>query len=202
MKLHSEATPPKLLALLRRLMESPELANFYLVGGTALALRFGHRVSVDIDLFTAREFDAPSLQNTLTSQFQLVEASCGANSISGEIEEIKIDCLAHQYAKVKPTAVIDGIRFMATEDIAAMKLNAITNRGSKKDFWDYRELLRHFSPDDMLGFYRKKYPNGSIWNVKKSLSYFADAENEPDPRDLQGHTWAQIKADIIKSNRL
>lgn len=54
----------------------------------------------------------------------------------------------------------------------------------------------------MLEFYGIKYPNGSIWNVNKSLSYFADAENEPDPRDLQGHTWAQIKADIIKSNRL
>lgn len=66
------------------------------------------------------------------SQFGLAEATCDANAVSGKIEHIKIDCLAHRYAEVKPAEVIDGIRIMATEDIATMKLNAITNRGSKK----------------------------------------------------------------------
>lgn len=202
MSLHLEAAPPELVTLLRRLMSSPALGQFQLVGGTALALRFGHRISVDIDLFTLSEFDAESLENTLITDFQIAEATREENSISGEISGIKIDCLAHRYPEVRLGLEIEGIRFAATEDIAAMKLNAITNRGSKKDFWDYHELLRHHTKAEMLSFYQHKYPAGSQWHVEKSLSYFEDADHEPDPRDLRGLSWEEIKAGIARSNRL
>jgi hypothetical protein len=98
---------------------------------------------------------------------------------------------------VKLNLKIEGIRFMATEDIAAMKLNAITNRGSKKDFWDYHELQRHYRKDEKLAFYRGKYPAGNPWHVQKSLSYFDDAKSEPPPKDLRGLSWSQIKDDIV-----
>ena len=88
------------------------------------------------------------------------------------------------------------------EDCAAMKLNAIANRGCKKDFWDCAELLRTFSRDELLGFCAGKYANDSLWNVEKSLVYFDDAEGEPDPRDLRGQTWEDIKQIIRQADSI
>jgi hypothetical protein len=88
------------------------------------------------------------------------------------------------------------------KDIAAMKLNAIANRGRKKDFWDYALLLKHFDRESLLGFFQKKYPNSSRWNLEKSLCYFEDAEREPDPMDLSGQTWEQVKTAIQQTNKL
>ncbi len=88
------------------------------------------------------------------------------------------------------------------EDIAAMKLNAIANRGSKKAFWDYAELLNLFRRDEMLAFFAKKYSDENVWHVEKSLSYFEDAEEEPSPRDLKGRTWGDVKKAVLESNRL
>ncbi|MCK4565338.1 MAG: nucleotidyl transferase AbiEii/AbiGii toxin family protein [Verrucomicrobia bacterium] len=99
-------------------------------------------------------------------------------------------------------ATIEGIRMASLEDIAAMKLNAIANRGSKKDFWDYAELLTLFSRDEMLGFFAEKYSDENVWYVEKSLSYFEDAEEEPNPRDLKGRTWGDVKKAVLESNRI
>lgn len=110
--------------------------------------------------------------------------------------------MAHQYPLVGEVRTIEGIRMLSVQDIAAMKLNAIANRGSKKDFWDYALLLEHFDRETLLSFFAKKYPKSSRWNVEKSLSYFDDAESEPDPIDRRGQTWDQVKASIRASNRL
>ena len=83
-----------------------------------------------------------------------------------------------------------------------MKLNAIANRGSKKDFWDCAELLQQYTREELLGFCGEKYQGDSLWNVEKSLCYFDDAEKEPDPRDLRGQTWEQVKGTIIAHNRV
>jgi len=201
MKLHHNAAPAGLVALLRRLMAEPSLDDFELVGGTSLALQFGHRISIDIDLFTASYFDAAALAPRLTDAFGLMEVRVNENSLSGIIAGIKIDLLAHRYPTLQAGKVMDGIRFMSVADGAAMKLNAIANRGSKKDFWDLHELLRHFTIAEMFDFYRRKYPSGSLWQVQKSLSYFDDADAEPDPRDLRGIGWTEIKAALSQSSR-
>ena len=83
-----------------------------------------------------------------------------------------------------------------------MKLNAIANRGSRKDFWDYAELLDLFSRDQMLDFFARKYFDENVWYVEKSLSYFEDADQEPDPRCLVGQTWDEVKRKVLESNRL
>ena len=83
-----------------------------------------------------------------------------------------------------------------------MKLNAIANRGSKKDFWDYAQLLEHFDQENLLSFYTKKYPNGNLWNLEKSLCYFDDAENDPDPISLTDQTWDQVKKVITANCRI
>ena len=202
MSLHPEAVSPRLFRLLHELMQEPLLKDFHLVGGTNLALRYGHRESVDIDLFANEAFDAGALHARLADRFAISESAVSANTVRGVIRGIKIDSIAHRFALVAAPEELDGIRMLSAADIAAMKLNAIANRGGKKDFWDYHELLKRHTCEEMLGFYAIKYPNGSTWNVEKSLSYFDDADNEPDPKDLRGIEWAQIKAELSSGNRL
>ena len=72
------------------------------------------------------------------------------------VDGIKCDCMAHQYSMVTGVQDHDGVRLIAVEDIAAMKLNAIANRGSKKDFWELHELSRHFDREQVFSFYEKK----------------------------------------------
>lgn len=202
MNLHYEAVAGELHELLNKLMRLPELSAFYLVGGTSLALYYGHRVSVDIDLFTHEPFDSTALDSTLSSEFTLTESTITENSVTGYIEGIKADFITHRYPLIGEVQNVDGLRLLPVEDIAAMKLNAIANRGSKKDFYDIFELLQHFQREQLLEFYTRKYPRGSAWNVEKSLTYFDDAEAEPDPVDLSGRSWDQIKAGVLGACRM
>ncbi len=202
MNLHTQAVSVELLGLLRPLMAIPALRPFSLAGRTALALYYGHRRSVDIDLFTERPFDSVKLAEVLTRECGLTQSSVEPNTVLGVSSGIKVDCMAHQYPLIAGTQVIGDLRLLAGEDIAAMKLNAIANRGSKKDFWDLYELMQHFSREALLSFYERKYPQANLWGVEKSLSYFTDADPDPDPVCLKGRTWLEIKAAIREWNRL
>ena len=200
--LHYEAVPPPLLALLRKLMQEDLLEPFHLVGGTALALQLGHRVSVDIDLFTDQAFDVQLFAELLREKFSIQALETAMNTVRGTVDGIKLDLMAHRYPIIDGPTLIDGLRLASLKDIAAMKLNAIANRGSKKDFWDFAELLNYFSRDEMLGFFAEKYTAENVWYVEKSLSYFVDAEEEPDPRDLKGRSWSDVKRAVLENNRL
>ena len=202
MKLHTETVSAGLLDLLHKLMKEEWLTPFALAGGTSLALRLGHRTSIDLDLFTCTAFDAPETAGLLKTGYDVREAETSENTVRGIIAGIKTDLIAHRYPLLKPFEETDGIRMFSCEDIAAMKLNAITNRGCKKDFWDYAELLQIYSRDEMFSFFARKYKNDSLWNVEKSLTYFDDAEGEPDPRDLRGRSWEEIKRIVLASARL
>lgn len=142
------------------------------------------------------------LSKGLKDRYGMVEAETEENTVRGVIAGIKVDLIAHRYPRIAPDEEIDDIRLSSLEDVAAMKLNAVANRGSKKDFWDCAELLRHYNCAELLEFCGKKYQGDSLWNVEKSLCYFDDAENEPDPRDLRGQTWDQVKKVIIKQSRI
>lgn len=202
MKLHTEAVAPVLWKVLSELMATGPMSGFCLAGGTALGLLYGHRTSVDLDLFSDQAFDAVKLGGFLSEQFGLAESSIESNSVSGVIQGIRVDCLAHRYPMIAEVRHWDGIRLLAVEDIAAMKLNAIANRGSKKDFWDLYELMQHFDRPQLLGFFKQKYPSANLWTVEKSLSWFDDAEMDPDPRCLKGRNWNQIRDAIAEWNRL
>ena len=88
------------------------------------------------------------------------------------------------------------------KDIAAMKINAISKRGAKKDFWDYAALLSYFTTEEMMSFFQVKYPAANTWHAEKSLSFFDDSENDPDPKDLSGHTWHEIKQIVANSLKM
>lgn len=196
MKLHREAVDDALWDLMNLLMRDPELQAFSLVGGTALALVFGHRRSVDIDLFHASSFDAAALAEHLKSVYGLEQVVVLKNTVRGVANGVKLECISHQYPLLRPVETRQGLRMLSLCDLAALKGNALANRGAKKDFWDIHRLLKEFSFEEILGYCGQKYEADSMWNVEKSLLYFEDAEGDPDPLDLQGISWTQIKADL------
>ncbi len=202
MSLRRETVSPQLFALLQRMMAEEALSAFALGGGTSLALRLGHRRSIDIDLFSTEPFDAGELAETLPATLPMEEVSTARNSVSGLIGGIKVDLLAHRYPLVRETEDLEGVRLLSLEDVAAMKLNAIANRGSKKDFWDYAELLARFDREEMLAFFATKYSRNSLWNLERALLWFDDAESEPDPLDLSDRSWEEVKRLIRRSNRM
>lgn len=190
--LQLHAVPEPVAALLARLASSDALTPFALGGGTSLALRFGHRLSVDLDYFTTGEFDPGLLSDSLGLDDMSVLAM-STNTLRLVACGVKIDLLRHNYPEVAPVDEIAGHRLVSVPDLAAMKLNAIANRGSKKDFYDMAELLRHHSLEDMLGFFSRKYPATDPFAVIRSLVWFDDAEQEPDPIPLNGQTWGEVK---------
>jgi len=194
--LYKKTIEPTTLELLKKIMIDPNVEPFALAGGTALALLIGHRKSVDLDFFTKIPFDSNDLYNKLENDgfiFDKTTIDLQSNTINGHIDGVQVQFLGHIYTQVSPFKNEEGIWFYDLPDIAAMKLNAITNRGAKKDFWDYAEFLNIYSLKEMLGFYEKKYNKSNFVIVLKSLTYFDEAESQKDPVCLNGQTWKKVK---------
>ena len=192
-----ETIDPKTLGLLIKLQSEDSFVNLRLVGGTALALQIGHRISIDLDLFGELKGDIISLSNTLIKlgQTKLIQQTENIHIFT--IDEIKVDIVNFPYPWLKPTVNIDNLSVASIEDIAAMKLAAITGRGSKKDFIDIYFILKQFSLKEILELYSEKYPDGSIFLVLRSLAYFDDAEEEPMPKMLINISWQEVKRVIL-----
>jgi predicted nucleotidyltransferase component of viral defense system len=184
--------------LLKKLMQIPELSDFVLVGGTNLSLKFGHRISVDLDLFTNKPFDTEEVLDGINRDLpQSIKLDQRKQTIWLNIDGIKVDIILHQYPYLQVIEVIDGVRFMSVDDIIPMKLEAMATRGVKKDFWDINELLNHYSLPQMVELYQAKYPNSDVGHVLLSMTYFVDAEQQKDnPEDLKGVTWEQVKINM------
>lgn len=193
--LFASTVRPDTLVLLDKLMQVPELSEFLLVGGTNLSLRFGHRISVDLDLFTNKPFDRDEVHGgVLKSLPQTILLDQRKQTIWLTIDGVRVDLILHEYPYIKGAEEIDGIRFLSVEDIIPMKLEAMATRGVKKDFWDMAELLNHFSLPQMLDFYQRRYPNSDPGHVLLAMTYFDDAEVEKiDPKSLNSITWDQVK---------
>ncbi len=190
-----DTVKPDTLLLLNKLMRVDELSAFALVGGTNLSLRFGHRISVDLNLFTNEPFERDEVLNGVkTALPQTILLDQRRQTIWLTIDDVKVDLILHQYPYLKGIEMTDSVRFLAIEDIIPMKLEAMATRGVKKDFWDIAELLRHFTLSQMLDFYRRKYTNSDPGHVLLAMTYFVDAEIEKvDPMSINGMTWEHVK---------
>lgn len=178
-------------------MKDEVLDSFYLVGGTALALRLQHRKSVDIDLFIDTDFDSASLASHIDNSYDTARTIWEENTLRVSIDGIKVELLSHKYPLLAELENIGDIRIASLKDLAAFKLNAVSGRGSKKDFWDLEMLLNHFSLAEMLDFFNSKYATYDLWHLLRSLTYFDDAEREQiEIMDLSGKNWDYIKEKI------
>ena len=201
--LHFETIEPSTLELLKRLQALPSLAETRLVGGTALALQLGHRTSVDLDIFGKWDY-AEDLAAVL-SKAGRVEKESGlpdGKMAFFYINDVKVDCVSYDMYRWLDPAVEDaGVRLAGIRDIAAMKINAVTNRGTRKDFVDVARLLDDHSLEEMFGWYCMKYPEANPALALRSLSYFADAETMPMPRMLVPFDWESAKDRICAAVR-
>ncbi len=179
----------------------PQLNNFSLVGGTALALQYGHRVSVDLDLFSYDPFDADSVVKTLAQEFKDNFSYDGnINKSFGVfcyINNVKVDLVRYPHSLLKPVSLIKGIRIYGDQDIAAMKINAILGRGKKKDFWDLYELLKKYKLREIIQWHSAKYPSQQLLiSIPQAITYFTEADDSEDPVSLKGQTWESVKQSI------
>ena len=196
--LHRNTVENDTLELLINCNNSPFLNQFFLVRGTALALQIGHRKSIDLDFFSTSSFDEELISKQLETEFNAKIYGLNPNSISGEIAGVKFDIISHQYPLIQDILVKNDIRLASLKDIAAMKLNAIQNRGSKKDFVDIYYLLQQFSLQEILSFHEFKYPNRDGIVALKSLVYFNDAELQPDCELTSPISWGRMKEFLEK----
>ena len=194
--LHYETIDTPTLELLKQLMQIPALENLRLVGGTGLALQKGHRKSVDIDLFGAIDADEVELMNSLSVFNDLKTSQQTKNIKVFSINNIKTDIVNYPYPWLFPVIETNGIRLADIRDVAAMKVAAITNRGTKKDFIDLYFLLKDFTVGDIVNFYLTKYNDGSEFLALRSLVYFADAESDLMPEMLMPAEWESVKLQI------
>jgi hypothetical protein len=196
--LHLKSISPELLELLTQLMHDDVFKHFNLVGGTALALQIGHRISIDIDLFGNCEIDEIAVLDQLNACGPVHVLKKSKNILICSVQGIKVDIVNYSYPILENTLISDGIRMVGLKDIAAMKMNAIAGRGSKKDFIDVYYLLQYFTLEVMIDLYLQKYSNGSEFLVRKSLTFFDDAEEEEMPVMLGDISWDRIKERVLE----
>lgn len=200
--LHYSTIKPESLLVLKKLMQLPELHNFYLVGGTALALYYGHRLSVDLDLFSTTSFANEDIISTLGKNIKEFNYRNASNPIGlfCMIDNLKVDFIKHHHHPlIDEPLLIDGIRMLSPKEIMAMKVAAILKRGVKKDFWDLDELFKHFTVTECIAAYTQKYFSQQLLiSIPYALTYYADAEESEEPVSLKGQTWISVKKSIQK----
>lgn len=201
--LHTETVEPGTFSLLRKLMTLQSLHPFSLVGGTALALRYGHRSSVDLDLFYHEKFDHALIENELSREFGSdldYESGHKQLGIFCYIRKIKVDIVYFPHTPIEEFVVEDKIRMYSSADISAMKIQAILGRAQKKDFYDLYELLQNYPLQQLIDWHKQKYPSQMLAiSIPNAITYFVDADESETPVSYKGQTWEQIKKAINRS---
>ncbi len=203
--LQTQTVEPHTFSILKELMGFEPLQGFQLVGGTALSLMYGHRISVDLDLFSHIKFDADILKQLLMDHFgQRIQFENQPNffGLFAYIDGVKIDIVKFPHPLLKPSIEIEDIRMYSPEDIVAMKCQAILGRGRKKDFWDIAELLNHFPVEDFAKLHEEKYKGQYLLiSIPQAMIYFDDADESDDPVCLKGLKWQDVKSIISQKVR-
>jgi len=195
-----QTVKPDTLELLKQLMQIPLFSSLRLVGGTALALQYGHRSSVDLDLFGQLERNTALVTEALFPLGDVVVGSCSEHIKNYWVNGVKIDFVDYsRYPWLDDAVEEDLFRLASPRDIAAMKINAIEGRGSRKDFVDIYFLLQHYSLKEIMDYYARKYPEHSSFRAMLSLAYFDDAEAQPMPEMFNTVQWEEIKRFILKA---
>ncbi len=197
-----EILHPEQLSLLKRLSEIEEITEtFYLAGGTALALQLGHRESFDLDFFSENKFNAQKYERIIINDLGGTVSSISDDTINGEINNISIAFFIYPYRLLRDFKKYLNINLASIEDLACMKCKAISQRNTKRDFYDIFEILKKIQPLELKNYLLEKFNvNGnSFYHLNRSLLYFEEAEKNSDPVSLNGTTWKEVKNYFIKN---
>jgi predicted nucleotidyltransferase component of viral defense system len=195
-----EATTPGCHQALDYLRRQPFIYDFYLAGGTALALQIGHRVSTDLDWFsTERRLSAPEremIRLALEGSGQLKVASEQDGMLFAQLFSADVSFIHQHHPLLEPTAEYQGIQLASPTDIGLMKLAAINSRGTRRDFVDLYCLREIATLDRLLELAAIKYADrpSFLTVAARALAYFEDAEPQPMPRLLTPVKWADVRA--------
>ena len=188
------------LELLKSLASQPELAHTRLVGGTALALQYGHRQSIDLDFFGKLPEDKEELVEMTIRVGNVLVTNRSKMILQTVINQVKVDFVDYsRYAWIDEPVLGDGFVLASDKDIAAMKVNAIIGRGTRKDFIDLYVLLLRYSLSEIMAFYKQKYPEFSEYRALLSMTYFEDAEMQDMPKMFIDTSWDTMKSTIIEA---
>lgn len=194
---------PKAVKLLTRFDASPWLKNFYLAGGTALALYYGHRQSVDLDWFTQKPINTKQLIKKLATMGNFTLLKEETNTVEGILDGVKISFMTYPYPLLEKTKKLHTtLRLASLKDIAVMKAEAIAGRNTKKDFIDVYTYLHHEKSDlkNLFSSISKKFKgmHYDFYHLCKSLVYFVDADKEPMPLMIEKIDWTTVKNFFVK----
>lgn len=158
-------------------------SQFYLAGGTSLALQIGHRDSIDFDFFSPEDIDTTELFGAVQEAFAghtILKTQEEKNTLSVLVDgEVRVSFFAYPYTLIRDVLEEEYLRLASKEDIACMKLSAITGRATEKDYVDIYFLLKEYPLNTLLDLARQKFPNLDTALVLKSLVYFDDIVAEP-----------------------
>ena len=196
--------PARALRLWEALSRLRALRPFYLAGGTGLALHLGHRRSDDLDFFSPRSFRPELLARALTAIGSPDHLSLGEGSVECWLAQFKVQFLHYPYRRLRSLHETKYGPLADPLDIALMKLVAISQRGSKRDFIDLACFLRHYphtSLGELLELLPRKYGKINRAHHLRALAYFADAEHEPMPRMRWSLNWKDVKRQLEQEVR-
>lgn len=211
-ELYLNTVTPLLNSALNKLMQEESLRQFRLVGGTSLSLQLGHRLSVDLDLFTDAPYgsiDFTTIDNFLRNSFDFVSEpkhgiiGMGQSYLVGdsEADAIKLD-VYYTEPFMQPELIVATFRLATVEEIIAMKIDIVQRLARKKDFWDLHELLEQYTPAQMIALHKTKYPyNHDEELIQINFTNFTIADNDFDPVCLKGKYWEIIKYDFVQAMR-
>jgi hypothetical protein len=202
--LHTESVKPELLDTAKKTLAIPELEPFRLVGGTALALRFGHRKSIDIDLFASEKLNKKQISKTITDAFPGSNLDLTEHNIKGFINGIKIELYDgwHSPFQEKPIT-IQGIRMASLMDIACLKFDAIIDRREKKDYIDLHFLFKELTANKIIQAYKKFNPHVSDRSFLFAINEVRTAyENKSVmPEMISSVSWKEISNSMYSTTR-
>lgn len=199
--MYPEAINQKTQCVFRKINQAEFIKDFYLAGGTALAIHLGHRESIDLDFFSQKEFSSVKIKNKLSNlgSFELISEEAG--TLHCLLDEVKISFFHYPYQLLFPFVNFEKTNLADERDITAMKIDAVSSRGSKKDFIDLYFLLEKYSLKNIFDFFEKKYSQIKFnrLHILKSLIFFDDAEKDPEPIMLKNISWDKVKNEIKKN---
>jgi predicted nucleotidyltransferase component of viral defense system len=198
--IHLNIISEELKEIIVKISNDEVFHQFRLGGGTALALQLGHRISVDADFISDKDFNRNEINNAASRLLtQVTDMHWGPHGIFLKSNNIKVDFLTWNIPFIRPQIRAEEFRLLHIEEIAAMKIFAILQRGEKKDYFDIAVLLQHYSLQQIISFYTERHKNSDAALVLRFLASHSDIDNQPDPIMLNEMNWTQCKNIIAQA---
>ena len=199
----TDTVSPETKRLLATLTKEQFVHKYYLAGGTILALHYGHRVSYDLDFFSQTPEEKHVIVDRLATLGKLYIKQNDPGTFNGILNEVKISFFVYPYPLLKQATQILGVNTADPLDCACMKLDAISSRGLRRDFYDLYIILHEYTLDKLLEAFQQKYAAASTdpFHLLRSLTYFADADTDESIHLLKPLEWRAVKTFFVEQVR-